>query len=36
MQNLEMTQAYLWMDVALKALWQPFTELVVEMDAFVP
>ena len=27
---------YLHIDVALKSLWPPFTEIVAEMDAFVP
>ena len=27
---------YLHIDVALKSLWQPFNELVAEMDSFVP
>lgn len=34
--NFQTSADYLHIDVALKSLWQPFNELVVEMDSFVP
>jgi len=32
----QVSAEYFYLDVALKSLWQPFNELVAEMDLFVP
>lgn len=36
MDAYETSAEYRYIEIALKSLWQPFTELVGEMDAFIP
>ena len=35
-EPMQASADYVHIDVALKSLWQPFNDLVAEMDSFVP